>query len=294
MRGLVSRCCVNARVDGKQKNRIHIHMELAEIVRSTENWCKEKHINVIWAELQSSLTRVAWNKENDLDSFLEIASKNDIKNIIVTEYHFDFSLDIEDDLIKSIDDREIKEEAISKYYRLEKLKGELEKITIAWIQDGIIYEYSKRWNMYPIVQDLDNLFESYYSNNIDKDEIETHNGELFFQKKMLPDTKIEEIGKKLASHDDYFYIRFYPHKLDIVLSEIFKLEGLDKDSAFFNMHRIKDEANLFFEKNLLKEKEKELISKIKEYKEQGLPKVAISSKLGISGRMLNKYYFQIE
>ena len=44
----------------------------------------------------------------------------------------------------------------------------------------------------------------------------------------------------------------------------------------------------------LREKEKEIMSKIKVYKEQGLPKVAISSKLGISGRMLNKYYFQIE
>ncbi len=106
------------------------------IIMSTENWCKEKHINVIWGELQTRVTRVVWNKENDLDSFLEIALKNNVKNFIVTD--------------------------------------------------------------------------------------------------------------------------------------------------------------LFFEKNLLREKEKELISKIKKYKEQGLPKVAISSKLGISGRMLNKYYFQIE
>ena len=269
-------------------------MDLAEIIKSTVNWCKEKHINVIWGELQTRLTRVIWNKENDLDSFLEIASKNNVKNIIITEYYFDLSLDVKDDLIESISDQELKEEAISKYYRLKKLKGELEKITIAWVKDGIIYEYSKRWHMYTIVQDLDSLFESYYSKNVNKDEIETHNSDLFFQEKMLPDSKIEEIGKKLASHDDYFYIRFSPYKLDVILSEIFKSEGLDKDSAFLNKHRIKDEANIFFEKNLLGEKEKEIMSKIKVYKEQGLPKVAISSKLGISGRMLNKYYFQIE
>ena len=270
-------------------------MELAEIIKSTEKWCKEKHINVFWGELQTTLTRVIWYKERDLDSFLEIALHNDVKNIIITEYYFDLFSDIKDDLIESISDRDVKKDAISKYNTLEELRGELEKITIAWIKDGIIYQYSKWWNMYQIVQDLDKLFESYYSDNmVEEDKIEAHNEELVFQENMLPDNRVEEIGKKLASHDDYFFIRFSPYKLDVILSEIFKAEGLDKDSAFFNRHRIKDEANLFFEKNLLKDKEKELISRIKEYKEQGLPKVAISSKLGISGRMLNKYYFQIE
>ncbi len=219
--------------------------------------------------------------DTNIEDFLNLGKKHEAKIFIIHKGVFK-SQEILDEL--GIDETESSVKVKNQIKNLKKYESRIEFLSLSWISESIIFEYA---SISDWVDEIDVIKNKIIDANSDEDI-----GYSRLKEKSLPQAKVKEIGKLVAKHPDFFTNQYNQERLGTILSEVLEQKEIKENTlGYFDRSVIQSEARAYFDKYLIKEKEKEMIEKIAELKSEGLPKVAIRSKLGITEGMLNKYYY---
>lgn len=259
-------------------------MKIEETIDKIEEWVKSNNLDLIYgiAETKSSTTVLFDTNQTEIEKYLALGKKNGAEIIIqhVSTFQSD---EILEEL--GIDENESNSKVKAQIKKLKTYQDKAEFLSVAWLKDSVVYEYAGTADWVDEIDEIKNKII----------EVNEETGTLSYRamkQKEMPQKKVKEIGKLVAKHDDYFTNQYNQDRLGSILMEALEtLEIKETALGFFDRNRIMSEARTYFDRYLLKEKEKELIEKIAELKGEGLPKVAIRSKLGITEGMLNKYYY---
>lgn len=249
---------------------------LSQLLEFAQKWCAQHDVLIFKGHVEDSQTEVRWTDHEDLEGFLGIALAHQVGCIMIFSSTFELENEILDELAELED--EIKTEAEELFSELRKKDGELELVVISWIAEQVTYRFLVRAEWLDDFLELTELLEA--------------KGKPKFGVAVLSPEEHQNIVEKLASHDNYFLFRYRRERLDVIFAEVCEKENIDHELNFIERNRILRDAQTHFEKYFLEAKEVELINQIKKFKEEGLPKVEIRSRLGIGESMLNKYYYK--
>lgn len=259
-------------------------MNIEETIKKIEDWLQENNLDMLHGitEAKNSANVLCDANLTSIEEFLNLGKKNGSKIFIMHRSIFE-SKYLLDEL--GVDENESNAKVKSQIKSLKKYEGQPDFFSISWISENTLFEYAGTAEWAHEIDEIKNRI-------IEENDNEPNGYPRKIREKSLPQSKIEEIAKLVAKHPDFFINQYNQDRIWTILSEILEQKEI-KESVlgFFDKNRIQSEARSYFDKYLIKDKEKELIEKIAELKDQGLAKVAIRSKLGISPGMLNKYYY---
>lgn len=251
--------------------------DLESLKRQMEDYLKQQGINIFYASIFSEgSVEVLWGKENDWETFFQIAKSEGVKTIVFEEIVFDKSF-IDDHLKdESLAENEEGKTKIKEYNKklleFEKYLGKIGQISVGWIKDFVVYKYTK----------VADWMKEYGELTTEEEVEEEETGE------GMPKEIKEKSKEQLAEEMEKYINKEFPEALEdeIVLdqaqSSFWAEKGLERIYDLEPKIRIKlERVNEVIKKKILeqiRQKEKELLPKlvqecIKWAKEQGLKKV---------------------
>ncbi len=266
--------------------------KLNEKLKEIKSWCESNNISIFEGIIEKEDFQVIeWSvkKDTDWQKFLQIAQKNNINTIIITEVlyeseDFDYDSDICNKLNESypelIDPTQINDETLEdinlSLKELEKHKNQLLYYGLYWIKDSICYEYyeNAEWNYsWSSLQALSGMVED---------------GDLYINKTEISETEpeIQNLAIKLAA-DERFQSAKNSNQRRYVASLIAS-DKINKDPMA--MAQLIQKATYILDVELKPKKEIELKEQIQKLKSEGYNKVEISSKLGITWAKVARYF----
>ncbi|MBA7593868.1 hypothetical protein ES703_00802 [subsurface metagenome] len=254
--------------------------DLENLRQRIEDYLKQQGISAFYGNFPSKGTvegtvEVIWGKENEWESFLQIAKHEGIKTVIFESMIFDKSFI--DDRLKGENLAESEEEKIGirdynkKLQKFEKYLGEIGQISVGWIKDFVVYRYTK-------VADWMNEYGELTTEEEAEEEIEEG----------IPSEIQEKSKEQLADEMEKFINKEFPEALEDekvlvdAQSSFWAEKGLENTYDLETKIRIKlEKVDKAVERKILEHirlKEKELLPKlvqecIKWAREQDLKKV---------------------
>lgn len=267
-------------------------MDIHKVTDKIISWAESNDIAIFHGIIDTNKTiKVIWEIEEEFEKFLNISKIYGVKSIIVSKSLFNINNEIDFYTFESTKNIGLRN-AINKLYNdFEKRNGELNFCLISWIRGGVAYEC-------PIWGDLHDEFESRKSEIvkaypadiiIQAGRIRTH-FEVVTGEQNLSFAEIKDFAEKLASHLDYYTMRYNSSQQKAALSVILEDATVIDKVGLSDSQQIISEANIVFDRKYVLQREKELQVKIEELKAQGLTKVAIRAKLGLSQTQINKLW----
>ncbi len=235
-------------------------------------------------ETNKSVAIICDIHNTSIEEFLNLGKKNEAKIFILHKSIFSVDSVLEE---IGIDEEESNSKTTTQIKKLKKYEGQVEFFSIVWMDSNVVFEYAGTADWLDDIEEI--------KTKINEANEEDGNVPLrFVKEKELPQSKVKELSKLVAEHPDFFInqAQYNQGKLKSILSEILIHKEINENTiGYFDQSNILSGAKAYFDKNLLQDKEKEMTEKIEKMKEQGLSKIAIRSKLGISEGMLNRYYY---
>lgn len=251
-------------------------LDLSQKLELAQKWCAQHDVLIFKGYVEDSVAEVRWTDQDDLEGFLSIALAHQVRCLMIFSSVFELETETFDELTELED--EIKAKAETLFSELEKRDGELELVIISWIASQVTYRFLIRAEWFGIYHEFTELLKVKEKSS--------------FGATVLSSEEHQNLVKKLASHENYFLFRFRREKLDVIFAEVFEKKNIDKELNFIERNKVFQEAQAYFEKHFLESKEAELTNQIKLFKEEGMTKVEMRSRLGIGESMLNKYYYK--
>lgn len=267
-------------------------MNIDNINDKVNSWAKSNSISVFSGFIDGkNFIKVTWDVQENYEDFLAVAKKYNIKVLVISKSFFKIEDEIDIYLFENIENSSLKRDIDTFYHDFKKLNGALCFYLISWIKETVIYEC-------PIWSDFHTEFETRklelttkYPNDliIQFEKIRPIFNDLT-NKNNLTNKKIKKIAERLASHEDYYVMRYNPSLQKATLSELLESEdGVDNIDLPLRQ-QILNEASTVFEQKYILQREKEMQIRISELKQDGLTKSMIKAKLGLSDRQLNKLW----
>lgn len=223
--------------------------------------------------------KVTWTDKN-IRGYFKLLER--INPVCIAYFLLDF--DIEEEV--TFDDLELinnnsNTRAGRLYKSLKTRTGDLKTINISAITNGFSFDLFR--------QD-DKLIEMTEELKILIQELREKEEEKKFKKITIQDRA--KIADQIASSYDYFKNITRPQEIDKLINKVLLEYGIEISEIDYRTRwDLKDRVSSKFDKKYKEKHEKDIIETIRSYKEAGMSKNEMISRLGITKGILDKYYY---
>jgi hypothetical protein len=267
-------------------------MNLAEVELIIASWAIDNNIKIFYGSIDNSeCITVDWTNSDEYQDFLEIAKFKGVNLLILHTSKFDIEGEVDINDIEEIEDSELKEKLKIEYETLKKFNNHTDLLEISWISDSVLYQCVLTDDLSLKLDSLKDEIENIEGSEFDEISSVRRFGSSMPNKNKISNKESKEIALKLAAHPDYYIFRYDFDKLHALISEILIQSGGDDKLDHIDKHLLGRMADTYFKEKYLLIREKEMTKKVIELKQQGLSKIAVRGKLGMSESMINKFWY---
>ncbi len=262
-------------------------MNLKDKIIKIESHCNSNSISLFRGTFDdTNFSIVNWEtfsqteKQNDLDKYLQSTTIVGSKILVLYTEENDFDFHELEKIIKDSDEEE-KEVLLKSFEIVKNNKDDVPFFELAFFYNNICFRFSELSDWMNNFIEIRDFVNNYYD---DKNEDYQDNfSELIdYNSNQMSDEEIEKLARELVYSEEYLKAETYNERHALVL----KTTG-----SFYNRKLLDKKCNEIYRNEIVAKQEEELRLKVIDLKKQGLKKVEIASKLGISAGRVNKYFY---
>jgi hypothetical protein len=260
------------------------HVNLNEKIAKIEEFCSTNNISLFKGSVpETDIVVVQWydSFQNDLDKFLDSAKSVDSKIIVLYTEINDFDLNEVSKIIQDLEEEE-RDELKNSFEVVKDKKGETPFFELVFFHNNICFKFSELLEWMDDFLSIKQILEEH--EDVENDVVFSSNRE---RRKELSEGDIDSIARELVFSDEYLNAQSYKERHAIMLKMFQKKSFI----SFYDRTIVERKCIEIYRNEVVSKREEEERLKVIELKKQGLKKVEIASKLGISAGKVNKYFY---